>query len=93
MCLIWKLNGETKTFVLSDHDPNLKKYLNPKVSIKDLNRFIEKLDKEEKEMEDIIRKKYANAMENIDQFIKKKISSLSNSRSALDSHDELKLDI
>ena len=73
MCLIWKLNGEPKTFVLSDHDPSLKKYLNPTISIEDLNRFAEKLDKEEKEMEDIIRKKYANIMENIDQFIKKKI--------------------
>ena len=89
MCLLWKLDGERKTFVVTDHDPSLKKYLNPKVSIEDLNKRVEKLDKEEKEMEEIIRNNYAIVKENIDQCIKKKINSLSRSRSAIDTHSEL----
>jgi hypothetical protein len=90
MCLLWKLNGDRKSFAVTDHDPSMKKYLNPKLSIEDLSKRVEKLDKEEKEMEEEIRKNYAKAKEIVDQCIKKKISSLSRSRSALETNSELK---
>ena len=69
MCRLWKLNGEPKSFVLTDHDPSIKKYL--KFSMDDLSYRIEKLETEENKLKEKIRENYANAKEIIDERIKK----------------------
>ena len=78
MCLLWKLNGQRKSFVLTDHDPSIKKYL--KFSMDDLSYRIEKLETEEKELEEKIKKYYANAKEIMDDRLKKKCSTLQGRR-------------
>ena len=78
MCLLWKLNGHRKSFVLTDHDPSIKKYL--KFSMDDLSYRIEKLESEEKELEEKIREHYVNAKEIMNERLKKKCSTLQGRR-------------
>jgi hypothetical protein len=78
MCLLWKLNGQRKSFVLTDHDPSINKYL--KFSMDDLSYRIEKLETEEKELEEKIRANYASAKEIIDNCSKQKNRSLQGRR-------------
>ena len=75
MCFLWKISGERKTFVITDHNPNIQRY--NKSSIEDLGKRVEKLDTEEKELEEKIRKNYAKAKQIIHDrqfYLKRKTS-------------------
>ena len=55
----WKLNQERKTFVITDHDPNAKKY--EKNSLGELQDKLESLTLEEEQIIDSIQENYAKA--------------------------------
>ena len=67
--MLWKINGERKTFVLTDHDPNEKKY--GKCTMAELEQRLANLDSEESEVVESLIENYSKAKNLIDVLLKK----------------------
>ena len=57
--ILWKLNREVKGLVLTDHDPNERKY--DKYSLEELEQKVQKLEEEETAKIEQIRNNYQEA--------------------------------
>ena len=71
--MLWKINRERKCLVLTDHDPNSKKYVNK--SLKDLEQKLNDLDDEEDELIETILKNYGKAKNIIQQRLENEFSN------------------
>ena len=68
--MLWKINQERKTLLLTDHDPNIRKY--KKCSDEDLERRLLSLNSEEDEHVAQIEHNYANAKKLIEKLLLEK---------------------
>lgn len=57
--MLWKINGERKTLVLTDHDPNEKKY--GKCTFQELEQRLANLNSEETEVIESLIENYSKA--------------------------------
>ncbi len=67
MFVLWKLNGESKSFVLADHDPNVRKY--EKFSHLELEKSLNRLKEEEDSLIQDIKDNYQKAKQVIKQAL------------------------
>merc|ERR1712165_178108 len=70
--MLWKINQERKTLLLTDHDPNIRKY--GKCSDEDLERRLLSLNNDEDQHVAQIEDNYANAKKIIEQLLLEKSS-------------------
>jgi hypothetical protein len=67
LSILWSVNRERKSFVVTDHDPNASKYKN--CELRKLERKLENLNAEEEETIRSISSKYSRLREEIERLV------------------------